>query len=97
MRITPPSCLAWSRWKVSLRPETNSKTAHSKRNWIAYARWRRADLSDGVVAMEAGSMSVWPAIAGGLSAVAVYCAGAAFLERRRIRRRSAALKLRLLK
>jgi hypothetical protein len=47
--------------------------------------------------MEAGSMSVWPAIAGGLSAVAVYFAGAAFLERRRIRRRSAALKLRLLK
>jgi hypothetical protein len=39
----------------------------------------------------------WPAIAGGLSAVAVYFAGAAFLERRRIRNRRAALKLRLLK
>jgi hypothetical protein len=42
-------------------------------------------------------MSVWPTIAGGLSAVAVYCAGAAFIEHRRIRNRRAALKLRLLK
>jgi hypothetical protein len=39
----------------------------------------------------------WPAIAGGLSGVVIYFTGAAFLERRRIRRRSAALKLRLLK
>jgi hypothetical protein len=39
----------------------------------------------------------WPAIAGGLSAVVVYFAGAAFLERRRIRTRSAALKSRLLR
>jgi hypothetical protein len=38
-----------------------------------------------------------PPIAGGLSAVAVYFAGAAFLEHRRIRSRSAALKQRLLK
>jgi hypothetical protein len=42
-------------------------------------------------------VSVWPTIAGGLSAVAVYFAGAAFIEHRRIRNRRAALKLRLLK
>jgi hypothetical protein len=39
----------------------------------------------------------WPAIAGGLSAVVVYFAGAAFFERGRIRTRSAALKSRLLR
>jgi hypothetical protein len=40
---------------------------------------------------------MWPAIAGGLSAVAVYFAGTAFIEHRRLRSRRAALKLRLLK
>jgi len=42
-------------------------------------------------------VSVWPALAGGLSAVVFYFAGAAFIEQRRIRNRRAALKLRLLK
>jgi hypothetical protein len=42
-------------------------------------------------------MSVWPTIAGGLSAVAVYFAGGALIQRRRVRNRSAALKQRLLR
>jgi hypothetical protein len=40
---------------------------------------------------------MWPTIAGSLSAVVVYVAGAAFLDRRRIRNRRAALKGRLFK
>jgi hypothetical protein len=40
---------------------------------------------------------MWPALAGGLSAVVVYFAGTAFIEHRRICNRRAALKLRLLK
>jgi hypothetical protein len=40
---------------------------------------------------------MWPTIAGGLSAVVVYVAGADLIERRRIRNRRAALKGRLLR
>jgi hypothetical protein len=50
-----------------------------------------------VVALEAQSMSMWPAIAGGFSAVAVYLVCAGLIEQRRVRNRRAALKQRLLK
>ena len=74
-----------------------SRTARCGHSLIGSAPCPEDKRSDGVVALEAGCMSIWPTIAGGLSAVAVYFAGAAFIEHRRIRNRRAALKQRLLK
>jgi hypothetical protein len=47
--------------------------------------------------MKGTGVSIWPSIAGGLSAIAVYFAGGAFIQRRRVRNRRTALKQRLLR
>ena len=39
----------------------------------------------------------WPALAGSISAIAVYFAGGALIQHRRVRNRRAALKQRLLR
>jgi hypothetical protein len=41
--------------------------------------------------------SMWPSLAGGVSAIVIYLVGAALIERRRIRHRRLALKGRLFK